>query len=151
MKRAFCKSVPRPIRAVILFAVILSASGLISTPPAAMAAGPERFEDNHYRGQGDVEYLQLLEWARRMFEPNPEFASLPMLYTPRWNGFVEGPTWGMWWIQNSYGTSYCALPFLHEPYVTFLENSQALWFDRMGDGKREGCPGDWRGWITPDG
>jgi len=35
-----------------------------------------------------------------------------MLYTPKWNGFVEGPTWDAWWIQNSYGTTYCALPFL---------------------------------------
>jgi len=24
------------------------------------------------------------------------------------SGLVEGPTWNAWWIQNSYGASYCA-------------------------------------------
>jgi hypothetical protein len=110
------------------------------------------FEGKHYRGRGDVEYLELLETARRMFQPDPEFQNLSMLYTPRWNGLVEGPTWDAWWIQNSYGTSYCALPFLREPFVTFLQNSQDLWFSQMGDGKREGCPSQPRhSWVAPDG
>jgi hypothetical protein len=43
-----------------------------------------------------------------------------MLDTTNWNGLVEGPTWDAWWIQNSYGTTYAALPFLREPFVTFL-------------------------------
>ena len=63
-----------------------------------------------------------------------------MLYTPLWDGLVEGPTWNAWWIQNSYGTTYCALPFYQEPFITFLQNSQDLWFDQMGDGRRAGCP-----------
>ena len=70
-----------------------------------------------------------------MFEPDPEFQNLAMLYTPAWNGLVEGPTWGAWWIQNSYGPTYCALPFWQEPFVRFIENSHDLWFDQMGDGK----------------
>ena len=75
-----------------------------------------------------------------------------MLYTPNWNGLVEGPTWNMWWIQNSYGTTYAALPFLEEPFVTFLQNSQDLWFDQMGDGKRPGCPSQQTlQWVAPDG
>lgn len=82
-----------------------------------------------------------------MFACDPEFQNLPMLYMPAWNGLVEGPTWGAWWIQNSYGTTYCALPFLDEPYTTFLQNSQDLWFDQMGDGKRAG----FRDWVAPDG
>jgi hypothetical protein len=73
-----------------------------------------------------------------------------MLYAPEWNGFVEGPTWNAWWIQNSYGTTYCALPFLEEPYATFLQNSQDLWFDQMGDGKRLARFGRFE-WIVPDG
>ena len=72
---------------------------------------------------------------------------MPMLYTPAWNGFVEGPTWGAWWIQNSYGPTYCALPFWQEPYVTFVQNSQELWFSQMGDGKRAGG----QNWVAPDG
>lgn len=114
---------------------------------AAMAPAAERFEGEYYRGQGDAEYLQLLDISRRLFEPNPELQHLAMLYTPVWNGLVEGPTWGAWWIQNSYGPTYCALPFLEEPFVTFLQNSQDLWFDQMGDGKRAGE----HGWVAPDG
>jgi len=111
------------------------------------AAEPEAFEGQHYRGKGDVEYLRLLETARKLFEPNPETQNMPMLYMPAWNGLVEGPTWGAWWIQNSYGTTYCALPFYQEPYVTFLQNSHDLWFDQMGDGQRAGA----NGWVAPDG
>ena len=120
-----------------------------------MNAGPARaeerqFEGTFFRGEGDVEYLQLLDISRRMFAADPEFQNLGMLYTPRWNGFVEGPTWGAWWIQNSYGPTYCALPFLTEPYVTFLQNAQDLWFDQMGDGTRTYT---WRDheWVVPDG
>jgi hypothetical protein len=118
------------------------------------AAGSEadRFDGKHFRGRGDVEYLQLLDIARRMFEPDPEFQNLSMLYTPHWNGLVEGPTWDAWWIQNSYGTTYAALPFYQEPFLRFLQNSQDLWFDQMGDGKRAGCPGQARiSWVAPDG
>src|SRR5262249_30326186 len=87
-----------------------------------------RFDGEYYRGSGDVEYLKLLERARRMFEPDPELQNLAMLYEPKWNGLVEGPTWDAWWIQNSYGTTYSILPFLGEPFLTFLQNSQDLWF-----------------------
>jgi len=118
----------------------------------SLAAGTNdlRFEGRHYRGRGDVEYLRLLETARRMFEPDPELQNLSMLYMPSWNGLVEGPTWDAWWIQNSYGTTYSILPLLREPFITFLQNAQDLWFDQMGDGKRVGAkpPFDW---VAPDG
>jgi hypothetical protein len=116
------------------------------------ADASDQFEGKHFRGRGDVEYVRLLDRARRLFEPDPEFQNLAMLYSPRWNGLVEGPTWSAWWIQNSYGTTYGALPFLQEPFLTFLQNSQDLWFDQMGDGKREGCPGQPQAsWVAPDG
>jgi hypothetical protein len=125
-------------------ALILAASGAKADPPA------DEFTGAHYRGAGDTAYVGLLDTARRMFDPDPELQSLSMLYNADWDGFVEGPTWGAWWIQNSYGTSYCALPFLQEPYWTFLQNAQDLWFDQMGDGKRSGAkpPYDW---VAPDG
>jgi hypothetical protein len=116
-----------------------------STQPGSTAGA--WFEGNYFRGRGDVEYLHLLDIARRMFLPDPEFQNMAMLYTPRWNGLVEGPTWDAWWIQNSYGTTYCALPFYQEPFLTFLQNSQDLWFDQMGDGKRAGA----NDWVAPDG
>ena len=110
----------------------------------------ESCEGKFFRGEGDVSYLRLLDIARRMLAPDPELQNLSMLYMPDWNGFVEGPTWGMWWIQNSYGPSYCVLPFLEEPLSTFLENSQDLWFRRMGDGKKTWV---WHGdhGVVPDG
>ena len=125
---------------------------VLSLGLSAPGADADRFEGRHYRGRGDVEYLQLLDTARRMFEPDPEFQNMSMLYTPLWDGLVEGPTWNMWWIQNSYGTTYCALPFYQEPFITFLQNSQDLWFDQMGDGKRAGCPDTPAfSWVAPDG
>jgi len=124
---------------------LLLTLSLLLVPALAFAA--ERFEGKYYRGEGDAEYLQFLDVARRMFAADPEFQNMPMLYHPGWNGLVEGPTWGAWWIQNSYGTTYCALPFYTEPFVTFLQNSHDLWFSQMGDGKREGA----NKWVGPDG
>ena len=120
---------------------------LVITPLTAPTQAAETFEGQYFRGEGDVAYLQLLDISRRMLDPDPEYQNLPMLYTPAWNGFVEGPTWGAWWIQNSYGTTYCALPLLQEPYITFLQNSHDLWFSQMGDGKRAGA----KDWVAPDG
>ena len=110
-----------------------------------------RFDGRFFAGEGDVEYLQLLDNARRMYQADPEFQNMAMLYMPQWNGLVEGPTWSAWWVQNSYGPTYCALPFYEEPFVTFLQNSQDLWFDKMGDGKTSYV---WNGkdsWVPPDG
>lgn len=112
---------------------------------AGQSAGT--FEGKHFAGRGDAGYIRLLDVSRRMLEPDPQFQNLCMLYMPAWNGLVEGPTWDAWWIQNSYGTTYAALPFLQEPFLTFLQNSQDLWFDQMGDGKRAGA----FGWVAPDG
>ena len=75
------------------------------------------------------------------------FQSMPMLYEPKWNGFVEGPTWDAWWIQNSYGTTYAFLPFAVEPYATFIQNAQDMWFKWQGDGETA----DHNGYVAPDG
>ncbi len=118
------------------------------TPVAPTQA--DVFQGKFYNGEGDREYLELLDIARRMFDPDPEFQNMSMMYMPTWNGLVEGPTWDAWWIQNSYGTTYCALPFLSEPFTTFLQNSQDLWFNQMGDGKTV-RPFNQFEWIPPDG
>lgn len=130
-----------------LVGLLAVATTLVSAPRAAEVGD---FAGRYYRGTGDVEYLRLLDTARRMFAPDPEFENLSMLYMPSWNGLVEGPTWGAWWVQNSYGTTYSVLPFLQEPFVTFLQNSQDLWFDQMGDGKRVGAKPPFN-WVAPDG
>jgi len=139
------------IRKLAVLALIPLVTAALPGAALPAAGGAEaRFDGQHYRGRGDAEYLRLLDTARRMFEPDPELQNLPMLYEPKWNGFVEGPTWDAWWIQNSYGTTYSILPFLREPLVTFLQNSHDLWFDQMGDGQRTGAkpPFDW---VAPDG
>ena len=101
---------------IALSLLILNAAWVLS------AFGADSFKGEFYSGEGDAEYLQLLDISRRMFAPDPEFQNVAMLYTPTWNGFVEGPTWGAWWIQNSYGPTYCALPFFQEPLITFLNH-----------------------------
>ena len=136
------------IRRSLLFAAGLAAVLALAALGCRAPARPPEFDGRHFSGRGDVEYLKLLDFSRRLFTPDPEFQNLAMLYQPAWNGLVEGPTWDAWWIQNSYGTTYCALPFLEEPFVTFLQNAQDLWFDQMGDGKRRGRPNDE---VAPDG
>ncbi|MGQ9589879.1 MAG: LamG-like jellyroll fold domain-containing protein [Planctomycetota bacterium] len=151
---AFPASAPSSSSAPILAPSALSAAvsllALSTSLAAPLPAAERAFEGRFFRGAGDRRHFELLEFSRRIFEPDPEYQCLPMLYAPEWNGFVEGPTWNMWWIQNSYGTTYCALPFLEEPYLTFLQNSQDLWFDQMGDGKRLVRWGRFE-WIVPDG
>ncbi len=139
-----CPSRPR----LFLPTLLLGASVLLPTA-CRIESRPDDFAGRFYAGRGDAEYLELLDRARAMFEPDPRFQSLPMLYHAAWNGLVEGPTWDAWWVQNSYGTTYGALPFWQEPTTTFIQNSQDLWFDQMGDGKREG--GEPYKWIAPDG
>ena len=56
----------------LLFAVWL-------TPVPACAT--ERFEGEFYHGEGDREYLELLDIARRMFDADPEFQNAAMLLT----------------------------------------------------------------------
>jgi hypothetical protein len=135
------------LRFLVRFAFVIGALALAANCCRALDKSEERYEGAYYRGTGDVEYLQLLDIAHRMLAPDPEFQNLAMLYAPAWNGLTEGPTWNAWWIQNSYGTTYCALPFLEEPFTTFLQNSNDLWFSQMGDGKRKGA----NDWVAPDG
>jgi hypothetical protein len=132
----------------VCLGLVCSLTAFACTAQAAAQSGT--FTGRYFSGQGDTEYLQLLDTARRMFSPDPEYQNLSMLYMPRWNGLVEGPTWDAWWIQNSYGTTLAGQPFYEEPFVTFLQNSHDLWFDQMGDGKRVGAskPFDW---VAPDG
>ncbi|MEA2734133.1 MAG: hypothetical protein QOE14_584 [Humisphaera sp.] len=133
--------------ALIRVHLCVSVVSILLLSTAAAAADAKRFAGQHFSGAGDVAYIEMLETSRRMFEPDPRYQNLSMLYEPKWNGLVEGPTWDMWWIQNSYGTTFSWLPFATEPWATFIENSQALWFDKQGDGKRA----DTNGYVAPDG
>ena len=124
-----------------LGAIALAAAGRAAAAPAAP------FEGTYFAGRGDADYLRLLDTCYQMLYPSAELQNIGMLYNPTWNGFVEGPTWGAWWVQNSYGPTYCGLPFFTEPYCTYVANSQDLWFSQMGDGKHA----SFKGWVGPDG
>jgi hypothetical protein len=99
---------------------------------AASAVPPVWFSG---AGPGDAaEWTALLNTARAQFAPSPTLQDVTMLYTPEWNGMVEGPTWGAWWTQNSYGTTLAALPWLPEPHRSFIMNANAMWFLWEGNG-----------------
>ncbi|MEI6276479.1 MAG: hypothetical protein WCP08_10840 [Prolixibacteraceae bacterium] len=105
------------------------------------------FTGKFFSGNGDTTYLHLLDQAYRMTRPDPVLENLSMLYNPTWNGFVEGPTWDAWWIQNSFGPSFTLMPLMDPAYRKFVENSQELWFNQIGNGIRK----DDNGYCAPVG
>ncbi len=95
-----------------------------------------RYDGEFCSGEGDTSYLRLIDESFALFHPNPAVPNLAMLYKPEWDTFVEGAGWDAWWIQNSYGFSYAATPFLQEPWFSVLQRSWDLLWDNQGDGKR---------------
>ena len=117
---------------VVLFVLISSiASG--QTSPAS-----SQYDGKYCTGAGDVDFLRLIDESFAFFHPNPAVPNLSMVYNPDWDTFTEGAGWGAWWIQNSYGFSYAASPFLQEPWSSILQKSWDLFWDNQGDGKRKG-------------
>lgn len=119
------------------------------TTIASAAPGAE-FKGKYCSGTGDIEYLRLIDRSFDFFHPSADVPNISMLYYPEWDCLIEGSKWQAWWIQNSYGTTYCALPFLQDPWLTFLQHSQDLWFNNQGDGKRGGYK-QFETLIGPDG
>lgn len=105
---------------------------------AVSSSSGAEYRGRYCAGKGDVEYLRLIDRSFECFHPSPGVPNISMLYYPEWDCLIEGAKWDAWWIQNSYGPTYCALPFLREPWVTFLQHSQDMWFDNQGDGKKGG-------------
>lgn len=126
-------------------------------PGGAGAAEPNRYEGKFCAGAGDVDFLRLIDESFAFFHPNPTVPNLTMVYKPEWDTLVEGAGWGAWWIQNSYGFSYAATPFLQEPWFSMLQRSWDLFWDNQGDGKRRGLligeapPGSYLELVGPDG
>lgn len=112
-----------------------------------MQTEPVCYNGKFIKGTGDEEYLRLLDTSIRMFTEDPEVPNISMDFTSEWNGLELGSGWDAWWIQNTYGPTFCILPFAQEPYVTFIERSNDLWFKWIGDGKTV----DRNGAIGPDG
>ncbi|MDD5704613.1 MAG: hypothetical protein PHR35_01710 [Kiritimatiellae bacterium] len=87
-------------------------------------------------GEGDEAFLRLIDESFAFLHPNPTVPNIAMLCQPEWGTFVEGAGWGAWWIQNSYGFSYAATPFLAQPWFSMLQRSWDLFWDNQGDGRR---------------
>jgi hypothetical protein len=136
---------------IILLALVLSIS--CGHDPKSSA----RYEGKYCSGAGDVNYLRLIDESFAFLNPNPVVPNLSMIYEPEWGTFVEGAGWNAWWIQNSYGFSYAATPFLREPWFSTLQNSWDLFWNNQGDGKRmgdpfsDGKPGALMSLVAPDG
>ena len=128
---------------------------LATASSTAFAAG--RFDGRYCRGEGDVAFLELIDDSFAFFHANPNVPNLTMVYEPGWDTFCEGAGWGGWWIQNGYGFSYAATPFLEEPWFSMLQRSWDLFWDNQGDSKRKGMWGGsatanhLSGLIAPDG
>jgi len=107
---------------------------LLLAVTSSLAAAAE-FAGSYCRGRGDAQFLDLIDRSFAFFHPNPDSQNISMLYVPDSDALSEGAAWGMWWVQNSYGPTYCVLPFLQEPWLTALQHSQDFWFKHQGDGK----------------
>jgi hypothetical protein len=102
---------------------------------------PNLYDGKFCTGTGDVDFLRLIDESFAFFNPNPVVPNLTMIYKPEWDTFSEGAGWNAWWIQNGYGFSYSATPFLGDPWFSLLQRSWDLFWDNQGDGKRKGLWG----------
>ncbi len=135
-------------RTVFCLIILWGLTAQKSTGITLNGAEGGHFTGKYVEGDGDVGMLNALNAAFESTRPSPNMANLPLLYKRDWNGYVEGPVWPCWWIQNTFGATYSMMPFLgEEPYASWIGNSQAMWFMQMGDGVRK----DGRGLIGPDG
>jgi len=137
---------------IILFVVFLSLKTFGEVPEK-----PIQYEGKYCTGTGDADFLRLIDESFAFFHPNPVVPNLTMIYKPEWDTFTEGAGWGAWWIQNSYGFSYAATPFLREPWSSILQSSWDLFWNNQGDGVRkgkwsdDGQPNQLSELIAPDG
>lgn len=130
---------------------------MLSLSCGSVKENSNRYEGKFCSGSGDINYLRLIDESFAFLNPNPAVPNLSMIYEPEWDTFVEGAGWNAWWIQNSYGFSYAATPFLREPWYSILQHSWDLFWKNQGDGKRmgdpssDGKPGALMSLIAPDG
>ena len=80
------ESIMRPLLRAFASAGCLAA-GLVAQPMTAS----ESFDGRFFAGEGDRDYLELLDIARSKYAPHAEFQNMAILYMPSWNGLVEGP------------------------------------------------------------
>ncbi len=62
------------------------------------AADP--YNGKYCKGEGDQNYLRLIDESFAFFHPNPVVPNVSMLYEPKWDTFLESGGWDAWWIQK---------------------------------------------------
>ena len=133
----------------IVLLIAAASSAAIAAPaktPRPVAALD--YDGVYCSGKGDTGYLRLIDQSFGFFHPNPYRQNISMLYLGKEERLCENAAWYMWWIQNSYGPSFCSTPFLKEPWLTAMQNANDLWFKFQGDGKQiRGFPPE----PAPDG
>ena len=98
------------------------------------------FKGIYCEGEGYPEYLELIEKSFAMLHPQDKIPFFQMLFNKKHKTLKEGFMWGNgWWIQNSFGFSKNATSFLSPYWLTIIQNSYDLFWDRIGDGKRIGA------------
>ena len=107
----------------------------------AVAVKVTAFEGRYFSGTGgfdrDERFIELLDIARRQFSPEEyQYQTTHSLYRGSWDGMMEGPTWGAWWTQNSYGPILASLPYLDDANWHGVEHSMAWWFNSIGNGTK---------------
>lgn len=112
-----------------LLALVGLTAGYLSAQKSSLpnhpGVGGSIFSGIYTEGEGDVKLLDALNAAFESMRPSPNMANLPLLYKRDWNGYVEGPVWPCWWIQNTFGATYSMMPFLgEEPYAQRSINLQ---------------------------
>ena len=73
-----------------------------------------------------------------------------MLYSAANDGMTEGPTWGAWWTQNSYGTAMAGFTLMDGFTFHAWRESQAWFFAHMANGSEAFPAAEGGGWA-PDG
>jgi hypothetical protein len=112
------------------------------------APTPRTYQGKWVEGVGDAKRLKLIDQAFESIDVSAKMVNLAMNYKRDWDGLIlSNEAWPAWWIQNTYGPSYGMMPFLEEPYATWMKNAQGMWFREMADGKRK----DTNGYVAPNG
>ena len=71
------------------------------------AAGATRYRDNVLSGVGPADTLSLISYAARSLGESsltlaePDFQTLPMLFSGGVDGLIEGLTWAAYWTQDA--------------------------------------------------
>ena len=99
---------PRQYVAIVIL-VFLGGVRMFSVSGADQAVAP--FQGRFYSGEGDAGYLRLLDMSRRMYEADPEYPSLPMLYKPLM-AWSKGRLGGHGGFRTAMVLPIAAFPFL---------------------------------------